>query len=51
VLVGTAITDGEQDVMLFSSEGKAMRFRESDVRPMGRASRGVRGISLAGTIA
>jgi DNA gyrase subunit A len=48
VLVGTAITDGEQDVMLFSSEGKAMRFRESDVRPMGRASRGVRGISLAG---
>jgi DNA gyrase subunit A len=33
--------------MLFSSEGKAMRFRRSDVRPMGRASRGVRGINLA----
>ncbi|MEM1404499.1 MAG: DNA gyrase subunit A [Pseudomonadota bacterium] len=46
VLVGTAITDGQQDVMLFSSEGKAMRFRESEVRPMGRASRGVRGINL-----
>jgi DNA gyrase subunit A len=46
VLVGTAITDGSQDVMLFSSEGKAMRFREDTVRPMGRASRGVRGISL-----
>jgi DNA gyrase subunit A len=47
VLVGTAITDGDSDVMLFSSEGKAMRFKESDVRPMGRASRGVRGINLA----
>ncbi len=47
VLVGTAITDGECDVMLCSSEGKAMRFRESEVRPMGRASRGVRGINLA----
>lgn len=47
VLVGTAITDGERDVMLFSSEGKATRFRESEVRPMGRASRGVRGINLA----
>lgn len=46
VLVGTAITDGDSDVMLFSSEGKAMRFREGDVRPMGRASRGVRGINL-----
>ncbi len=48
VLVGTAITDGESDVMLCSSEGKAMRFRESEVRAMGRASRGVRGINLAG---
>ena len=46
VLVGTAITDGKQDVMLFSSEGKAMRFCEDAVRPMGRASRGVRGINL-----
>jgi DNA gyrase subunit A len=47
VLVGTAITDGEQDVMLFSSEGKAVRFNESTVRAMGRVSRGVRGINLA----
>ena len=48
MLVGTAITNGEQDVMLFSSEGKAVRFNESTVRAMGRASRGVRGINLAG---
>jgi DNA gyrase subunit A len=47
VLVGTAITDGEGDIMLFSSEGKAVRFSESTVRPMGRTSRGVRGINLA----
>ena len=47
VLVGTAITDGDCDVMLLSSEGKAMRFRETEVRPMGRVSRGVRGINLA----
>ncbi|MEP5766325.1 MAG: DNA gyrase subunit A [Halieaceae bacterium] len=47
VLVGTAITDGEQDVMLFSSSGKAVRFREADVRAMGRTARGVRGIKLA----
>ncbi|MEM8942838.1 MAG: DNA gyrase subunit A [Pseudomonadota bacterium] len=47
LLVGTAITDGARDVMLFSSEGKAMRFSETSVRPMGRASRGVRGINLA----
>jgi DNA gyrase subunit A len=46
VLVGTAVTDGEQDVMLFSSSGKAVRFRESDVRAMGRTARGVRGIKL-----
>ncbi|QEP44698.1 DNA gyrase subunit A [Ectothiorhodospiraceae bacterium BW-2] len=45
-LVGVAITDGEQEVMLFSSEGKAVRFREGDVRSMGRVSRGVRGIAL-----
>jgi DNA gyrase subunit A len=48
VLVGTAITDGEQDVMLFSSSGKAVRFRESEVRAMGRTARGVRGIKLQG---
>ena len=46
-LVGTAVTDGECDVMLFSSEGKAVRFNENDVRSMGRTSRGVRGIRLA----
>ncbi|MDX1733247.1 MAG: DNA gyrase subunit A [Halioglobus sp.] len=47
VLVGTAITTGDSDVMLLSSEGKAVRFRESDVRAMGRTARGVRGIKLA----
>ena len=46
VLVGTAITDGGQDVMLVSSSGKAVRFREGDVRAMGRTARGVRGIKL-----
>jgi DNA gyrase subunit A len=46
-LVGTAITDGNCDVILFSSSGKAARFRESQVRAMGRTSRGVRGIRLA----
>jgi len=46
VLVGTAITDGDREVMLFSSAGKAVRFRESDVRAMGRTARGVRGIRL-----
>ncbi|NND68643.1 MAG: DNA gyrase subunit A [Halioglobus sp.] len=46
VLVGTAITDGSADVMLASSEGKAVRFREGDVRAMGRTARGVRGIKL-----
>lgn len=46
MLVGTAITDGNKDVMLFSSSGKAVRFREADVRAMGRTARGVRGIKL-----
>jgi DNA gyrase subunit A len=46
VLVKTAITDGSQDVMLYSSSGKVIRFRESDVRAMGRTARGVRGIRL-----
>ncbi|MGI0116935.1 DNA gyrase subunit A [Zooshikella sp. RANM57] len=45
-LVGVAITDGEQDVMLVSSSGKAIRFKESDVRAMGRTAKGVRGIRL-----
>jgi DNA gyrase subunit A len=46
-LVGCAITDGKHDVMLFSDEGKAVRFDENDVRPMGRGARGVRGMNLA----
>jgi DNA gyrase subunit A len=46
VLVKTAITDGECDVMLYSSSGKAVRFHEATVRPMGRVSRGVRGIRM-----
>ncbi|MFA5633184.1 MAG: DNA gyrase subunit A [Porticoccaceae bacterium] len=45
-LVGTAITDGEQDVMLLTNAGKVARFREADVRAMGRTARGVRGIRL-----
>ena len=45
-LVGTAIVDGSQDIMLFSSEGKAVRFAETDVRAMGRVSKGVRGMRL-----
>ncbi|MBL79180.1 MAG: DNA gyrase subunit A [Nitrosomonadaceae bacterium] len=45
-LVGVAITEGEHDVMLFSDGGKAMRFDENDVRPMGRSARGVRGMKL-----
>jgi DNA gyrase subunit A len=46
-LIGVAITDGKYDVMLFSNEGKAVRFEESDVRSMGRDTRGVRGMNLA----
>jgi DNA gyrase subunit A len=46
-LVGAAITDGKHDVMLFSDSGKAVRFDENDVRPMGRTARGVRGMNLA----
>src|SRR6266849_1923033 len=45
-LVGAALTDGKYDVMLFSSEGKAVRFEEADVRPMGRQATGVRGMRL-----
>ena len=45
-LVGVALTDGQRDVMLFSDAGKAIRFKESDVRTMGRVARGVRGIKL-----
>lgn len=46
-LVGTALTDGEQEIMLFSNIGKAIRFKETDVRVMGRTARGVRGMKLA----
>jgi DNA gyrase subunit A len=45
-LIGAAITDGRHDVMLFSDAGKAVRFDENDVRPMGRTARGVRGMQL-----
>ncbi|HSA68064.1 MAG TPA: DNA gyrase subunit A [Burkholderiales bacterium] len=45
-LVGCVLTDGGYDVMLFSSEGKSVRFPESDVRPMGRQATGVRGMRL-----
>ncbi|MGD9385805.1 MAG: DNA gyrase C-terminal beta-propeller domain-containing protein, partial [Thioalkalispiraceae bacterium] len=47
-LVGVEITSGDQDVILFSSSGKAIRFNENDVRPMGRNAVGVRGIKLTG---
>src|SRR5207344_452252 len=45
-LIGAALTDGVHDVMLFSDGGKAVRFDEKDVRAMGRAARGVRGMAL-----
>ena len=45
-LIGAALTDGQHDVMLFSDGGKAVRFDEDDVRPMGRNARGVRGMTL-----
>lgn len=46
-LIGAEITDGKQDILLFSNAGKGIRFAESDVRAMGRSARGVRGIALA----
>ncbi|WP_368563661.1 DNA gyrase subunit A [Pseudoxanthomonas sp. UTMC 1351] len=45
-LVGVAMTDGERDIMLFASNGRAVRFSESSVRPMGRTATGVRGMRL-----
>jgi DNA gyrase subunit A len=45
-LVGVAVTDGQQNVLLFSSTGKAVCFNETDVRSMGRTASGVRGIRL-----
>ncbi len=49
-LIGAAITSGEQDVMLFSDAGKAVRFKEELIRPMSRQARGVRGIAVAGEV-
>ncbi len=46
LLVGVAITDGKQDLMLFTSAGKAVRFNEGHVRAMGRTAHGVRGVML-----
>jgi DNA gyrase subunit A len=48
-LIGAALTDGQHDVMLFSDGGKAVRFDENDVRPMGRNARGVRGMMIDDT--
>ncbi|ADJ27144.1 DNA gyrase subunit A [Nitrosococcus watsonii] len=45
-LVGADLTDGEQEIMLFSSGGKVIRFSERDVRPLGRTARGVKGMEL-----
>ena len=45
-LIGAAITNGEDDIMLITSAGKAMRFSEDAVRPMGRTARGVRGVRM-----
>jgi DNA gyrase subunit A len=47
-LIGAGITTGNQDIMLFASSGKAIRFAEQDVRPMGRTAAGVRGLKLGG---
>jgi len=47
-LVNVAITDGTREVMLFTDDGKAIRFNEQQVRPMGRVAAGVRGVRLAG---
>ena len=46
-LVGVALTDGQREIMLCTSGGKAIRFREGEVRPMGREAAGVRGVKLA----
>jgi len=47
-LVDVAITDGDADILLVASSGKSIRFREKDVRPMGRGAAGVRGIKMPG---
>jgi DNA gyrase subunit A len=46
-IIDVRLTDGNSDILLSTAKGKSIRFKESDVRPMGRASRGIRGISLA----
>ncbi|MDQ6986992.1 MAG: DNA gyrase subunit A [Mariprofundaceae bacterium] len=46
-LIGVRVSNGEQEIMLASSGGKAIRFAETDVRPMGRATRGVTGMRMA----
>jgi DNA gyrase subunit A len=45
-LITVALTDGKQDVLMASRNGKSIRFREADARPMGRVTRGVRGMTL-----
>jgi DNA gyrase subunit A len=45
-VIGVRLTDGEQELILSTREGQAIRFRESDVRPMGRGAAGVRGVTL-----
>ena len=45
-LIGTIITDGKDEVCLASRSGKAIRFKETDVRPMGRSTRGVKGMNI-----
>src|SRR6185295_19005051 len=48
-VIGVRLTDGEQEIILSTREGQAIRFKESDVRNMGRGARGVRGITLEST--
>jgi len=46
-VIGVKLTDGQQEIMMATQKGKAIRFKETDVRKMGRSARGVRGITLA----
>jgi DNA gyrase subunit A len=46
-LIGTVITQGNDEICLASESGKAIRFKETDVRPMGRSTRGVKGMNIA----
>ena len=48
MLIGAAVTDGKQDILLASNVGKVIRFNEKKVRPMGRTARGVKGMKLPG---